>query len=581
MSAGLNDVVIAGQGLLSAYGSGVDACTEGLFAGRHAFRPAGSRFPPALAALPVGTMADLPGIDSSEPLLDRMRWMLADAPPPPSDAALYVATTAGEIGLIEQEVLSGAPPSEASRLSRLPARLAQALGLRTSTPQLVSSACASSLAALALAASAIRRGQCASALVVGGDVVSEFTLSGFAALMALDPAGARPFDARRRGITLGGAVAYALLMPRERACREGRPCLGVVGGWGLTCDANHLTGPSRDGVPLAEAVGQALRMTGCNPQAIAAIAAHGTGTVFNDQMELLAFNRVFGEPCPLFSIKGGLGHTLGAAGLAGVLVGLDALRRGRIPPTVGLEELAADAHGWASTEAVVVPSDGALLTTASGFGGINAALVLALSNLPSSLASPAAAAPAAATVVAGCGTAEVGERLPPSVGEEDRPRRCARFSAGAQRASVAVRRALAEAGRRVAPCGRGRIGIIAHDREGCAAANHAYFSDYAASGRRLGRGQLFTATLPTSVAAECAIALGLRGPLLAIAEPDGGEGAARRAAAGLLAEGLADAMILLNAAGTRAEARVLVSAGDASAAPRHRQPAKNLHLPHP
>ena len=328
MPAGLSDVVIADQGLLSAYGSGVDACMEALLAGRRALRQAGSRFPPALATLPVGAMPDLPDSGASgEPLLNGMRVLLDVARPLPPDAALYVATTAGEIGLLEKEILAGAPPSGADRLSLLPAKLAQALGLQNGAPQLVSSACASSLAALALAASAIRRGQCDSALVVGGDTVSEFTLSGFAALMALDPSGARPFDVRRRGITLGGAVAFALLMRRERACREGRPCLGVVGGWGLTCDANHLTGPSRDGTPLAEAAGQALRMAGCRPGAVAAIAAHGTGTVYNDQMELLAFRRVFGAPRPLFSVKGGLGHTLGAAGLAGALIGLEALRR--------------------------------------------------------------------------------------------------------------------------------------------------------------------------------------------------------------------------------------------------------------
>ena len=70
--------------------------------------------------------------------------------------------------------------------------------------------------------------------------------------------------------------------------------------------------------------------------------------------ELLAFARVFGAPRPLFSVKGGMGHTLGAAGLAGALLGLEALRRGRIPPTVGLEQVAADARGWASTTAVPV-----------------------------------------------------------------------------------------------------------------------------------------------------------------------------------------------------------------------------------
>ena len=548
MAADLSEVVIAGQGLLSAYGAGVDVCADGLFAGRPACRPAGAGYPPELAGLPVGMIpAPADAAAPDEPLLDQMIRLFDGAPPLPADAALFVGTTAGEIGLLEREVLDATPSSDRSHLSQLPRRLAEALGLRTTDRHVVSSACASSSAALALAASAIRRGACSCALVVGGDRVSEFTLSGFAALMALDPAGARPFDARRRGTMLGGAAAYALLMSRGRARREGRPCLGVVGGWGLTCDANHLTGPSRDGAPLAEAIRQALRMAACPPEAVSALAAHGTGTVYNDQMELLAFTRVFGAPRPLFSVKGGMGHTLGAAGLAGALLGLEALRRGRIPPTVGLEQVAAEARGWAATAAVPVSPDGVVLTTAAGFGGVNAALALALSSVPG-------AGSAAAPV-----TGAAGEAVEPGP-DAGRPRHTDRFSAGTQRACEAVARALADAGFGT-PCRGSRIGIIACDREGSAAANRAYFSDYVASGRKLGRGQLFAATLPTSVAAACAIALRLRGPLLAVAEPGGGDGAARRAAEGLLAEGLADAIVLLDAAGTRVAARVLAPTG--------------------
>jgi 3-oxoacyl-(acyl-carrier-protein) synthase len=567
MPAGLKDVVIAGQGLLSAYGAGVARCADGLFSGRRALRPAGGGFPPELAGMPTGELLGTP-TQSAEPLLERLIELFVDAPPLPADTVLYAATTVGEIGLLEQEVIAAQPPSDASRLSLLPRKLAQALGLNASSARMVSSACASSSAALALAASAIRRGACDCALVVGCDLVSAFTLSGFAALMALDPAGARPFDANRRGITLGSAVAVALLMRRERALRERRPCLGVVGGWGMTCDANHLTGPSRDGAPLAEAVRQALRMAACPPETVAAIAAHGTGTVYNDQMELLAFKRVFGGAArPLFSVKGGIGHTLGAAGLAGALLGLEALRRGWIPPTVGLEQVFDAARGWASTAAAPVPSDGAVLATASGFGGVNAALVLSLATAPFPLTAPE---PTEAPGIAGSGACSAGE-TPPLVLNAGviLPRHFGRFSAEAQRAFLAVTQALIASGCHPGTAGPPRradgnelrIGVMAHDRDGSTAANRTYFSDYVASGCKLGRGQLFAATLPTSAAAECAIALRLRGPLLAVAEPDGGDGAARLAASGLLAEGLADAMVLLTAARARAEARVLTPGG--------------------
>lgn len=573
MPARLNAVVLVAQGMTSAYGSGVACCAEGLLAGKRALRPAGNRWP-ALAALPVGA---IPTAESpASPLLALVQAMLADAGPIPADAALYLATTVGEISGLETEVLTGAAPGEASLISRFPQPVAAALGLSGGPVLTVSSACTSSSAALALAASAIRRGEQSCALVVGCDLISEFVLSGFAALMALDPDGARPFDAGRRGVTLGSAAAFALLMSRERAEREQRTSLGVIGGWGMTCDANHLTGPSRDGVPLADAVRQALQMAACDADRVAAICAHGTGTVYNDQMEMLAFRNVFGEQArPTFSVKGGMGHTLGAAGLAGVLLSLEFLRRGRLPPSAGLRQASPDAQGWATLAPCPVSPAAAVLATGSGFGGVNAALVLALTPFPQTetewtreqelrVAGTGACASLAAAEIA----AADGRPLPRNFG---------RFSAESRLAFHAIAQALAEAG--IPPDGNGRlrtgekngaarIGVVAHDRPGSEAANRAYFTDYVASGRVLGRGQLFTCTLPTSVAAECAIALHLTGPLLYVAEPEGGDAGARQAARGLLADDLADAVVLLSVTDGAAQASILTPGGGASSGSR-------------
>lgn len=565
MPASLNDVVLAGQGLLSAYGVGLSRCADGLLQGRAALRPAGAAFAAPLASCLVAPAPDVQAPPASR-LLESVRELFAGAPPPPPDATLYVATTTGEIAGLEAEILNATAPTDDSRLSRFARQVADRLGLSGGTVQGVSSACASSTAALALAASAIRRGETTCALVIGCDLLSEFVLSGFAALMALDPGGARPFDADRRGITLGSAAAFALLMSRARAEEEGRPCLGVVRGWGLTCDANHLTGPSRDGVPLAEAIREALDMAACAPREVGMICAHGTGTVYNDQMEMLAFRRVFGEqPLPLFSVKGGMGHTLGTAGLAEALLALEFLRRGRVPPTVGLRRASPDAEGWASGEARPLASPGVALSTNSGFGGTNAALALALH--PASQRERAAADPDR-RACAIRGEAHVADG-PSSVALPDsfpQPRQAARFSAETRRAFAAVTRALHEAGTTPGPDGNlrrrdgggsVRVGLVACDRDGCLAANRAYYSDYVQAGRVLGRGQLFACTLPTTVSAECAIAARLTGPLLYVAQPDGGDACARRAAHGLLADGLADAIVLLHATPEGTTARVV------------------------
>ncbi len=562
MPARMSDVVVVDQGLLSAYGAGVARCADGLLAGRRVFQPAGGSFPAALAERPVGKIPA--AAVESEPLsglLACVHEVLAGASPIPADAALYLATTVGEISNLEAEILSGASPTDASRISLLPQRVASALGLSGRTVQVVSAACASSTAALALAASAVRRGEIDCALVVACDGVSEFVLSGFAALMALDPQGARPFDADRRGVTLGAAAAFALVMSRERAVREHRPCLGVVGGWGMTCDANHLTGPSRDGAPLAEAVRAALQMAACEPAAVSAICAHGTGTVYNDQMELLAFKRVFGgQPRPVFAVKGGMGHTLGAAGLAEVLLSLEFLRRGKVPATLGLVCASPEARGWVTEAAVAVPSSGVVLTTNSGFGGVNAALVLALASFPPSGCASAGDGELNCSGTGLClasGGTPVLQTVAP-------PPHSGRLSAEARLATYAVAHALGEAGlvledgawRPAEGRAPRRIGVVACERDGSLAANRAYFTDYARTGRVLGRGQLFACTLPTSVAAECAIACRLTGPLLYVAEPEGGEACAVQAVRGLLADASADAMVVLSV--TAGEARASV-----------------------
>jgi 3-oxoacyl-[acyl-carrier-protein] synthase II len=165
-------------------------------------------------------------------------------------------------------------------------------------------------------------------------------------------------------------------MSRERAERDNRPVLARVLGWGAANDAHHITAPSRDGCGLILAVRQALETAGLPARAVDGISAHGTGTVYNDLMELTAFRALFGEDCPpLHSVKGALGHTLGAAGGIETALGIRSLAAGLLPPTVGLGDPEPAAGDLAS--ATPRPFAGAvLLSTNSGFGGINGALLL-------------------------------------------------------------------------------------------------------------------------------------------------------------------------------------------------------------
>ncbi|HPS03616.1 MAG TPA: beta-ketoacyl-[acyl-carrier-protein] synthase family protein, partial [Candidatus Sumerlaeota bacterium] len=156
----------------------------------------------------------------------------------------------------------------------------------------------------------------------------------------------------------------------------GLPVLGRLTGWGIANDANHITGPARDGCGLIAAIQRALDEAQLSPDALGAFCAHGTGTPYNDAMELTALESVFGERrFPLFSIKGAIGHTLGAGGAIEVGVCLKALAERCVPPTTGLEHPEPRAEGRACGKTQDFPN-GAILTTNSGFGGINAALIL-------------------------------------------------------------------------------------------------------------------------------------------------------------------------------------------------------------
>jgi len=369
-------VQVVDGNLVTAYGIGMNACWSGLLAGHSAVTPL-TRF--STEPFQCHCAAVLSGLTYQEN--DSIVWqmltrLLAENDPRvPDDAFVFLASTTGEIDLLEKAVDAGESVGAESKLGTLLKKVRIYLG-RTCDGAVVSSACASATVALAQAAAMIERGERECVLVVACDAVSEFVFSGFASLMALDPQRARPFDAAREGLSVGEAAAFTLLMSPERAERENRKPLGSLAGWGMSNDANHMTGSSRDGAPLARSIETALNRANIPPDAVSMICAHGTGTRYNDSMELKAFKTVFGKPVPLFSVKGGTGHTMGAAGLVETLLTLKAQREGLVLPTVSLQQPAEDADGWLSSNPISLQGSEWALSTNSGFGGVNAALVL-------------------------------------------------------------------------------------------------------------------------------------------------------------------------------------------------------------
>ncbi len=240
-------------------------------------------------------------------------------------------------------------------------------------------ACASGTHAVGVALELIRLGH-ADAFVVGGaETVCEFVVSGFNCLRATTSDTVRPFDRRRDGLAVGEGAAMLVVEAAEHAAERGVHPQVEVAGTGLSGDATHMTAPARDGAGAARAMEAALADAHLEAAAIDFISAHGTGTVYNDAMEVAAISRVFGENAPRIpvnSIKGAIGHTLGAAGAFEAIMSVKVVTEGVIPPSVNCEELdpacSLDVvRGTFRRRAV-----DAVLSTSSAFAGNNAAIVL-------------------------------------------------------------------------------------------------------------------------------------------------------------------------------------------------------------
>lgn len=361
--------------MVTAYGWGRRSCWNGLMSGKTAIR----RFDRiSRPGFPVENAAFVAGLDpdGDETLVMQMLRPLMEgcASAIPRDAFLILATTNGEIDILERAVLNGSSDADGSRLDHLLGKI-QRLCALSDPGMVVCAACASSSAAVAAGAAMIREGRRDCVLAVGCDNVSEFVAAGFASLRALDPDMARPFDRNRRGLSLGEAAGFILLMSDQRAEREGRPVLTEVLGWGMTGDAYHITGPSPDGSGLALALRKALQSAGISSEEVGSFCAHGTGTAYNDSMEIRAIRSVLRDRVvPVYSLKGAIGHSMGTAGLVDLIVTIQTLAEKMVPPTVNLRDIDDEARGWVSSQPV--PCDANIaLSSNSGFGGINCALV--------------------------------------------------------------------------------------------------------------------------------------------------------------------------------------------------------------
>ena len=280
---------------------------------------------------------------------------------------LIISTTKGNIDALDN---ANSFKPERSYLSSLANNLKAHFGF-TTEPIIVSNACVSGILAIAVAKRYIAIGRFDEVIIVSGDMVSPFILSGFDSFQALSSERCKPYDKNRTGINIGEVAATVLVTSKsENLAPETVEVLGDS-----ACnDANHISGPSRTGEGLYRSIKNALKEACITSEDVDYISAHGTATSFNDEMESIAFGRAGLSTVPINSYKGYFGHTLGASGLLETILGMHSLANNTLYKSLGFEELGVSQPLNVVRTTTKKPLS-TFIKTASGFGGCNTAVI--------------------------------------------------------------------------------------------------------------------------------------------------------------------------------------------------------------
>jgi len=283
------------------------------------------------------------------------------------ETAFILSTTKGNISLLKNKTLL----PESVYLSNLAQKIADFFGFETK-PIVISNACVSGVMAISVAKNMILAGKYKDAFVIAGDEISEFVISGFNSFQAIGTEPCKPYDKNRNGINLGEATAAVYITSELNQNEKFK--FKILGDSAIN-DANHISGPSRTGDGLYESVKTAITEAKVSADQIDFISAHGTATLYNDEMEAIAFNRMNLQNVPLHSMKGFYGHCLGAAGLLESIISMESALQNTLIQSKNFEE-----QGTSQPLNIIKENQPAeikyILKTASGFGGCNAAIVL-------------------------------------------------------------------------------------------------------------------------------------------------------------------------------------------------------------
>ena len=282
---------------------------------------------------------------------------------------IILSTTKGNIDLLSNNSKTSIDP-ERVMLWRLGDEI-QSFFNNPNKVVVISNACISGVLAINTAAMYIEAGMFDNIVITGGDLVTRFVVTGFMSFLALSPTACKPFDINRDGLSLGEAAGTIILSKDQNS---NQPNLITKGGASAN-DANHISGPSRDGEGSFIAIKKALIQADIQSEQIDHISAHGTATPYNDEMESISIDRHNLLKAPVNSIKSYLGHTLGAAGIVETVILLEEMRQNTLLKSAGFEKLGVSRPINIVNKLAKIEIRNCL-KLASGFGGCNAAIVI-------------------------------------------------------------------------------------------------------------------------------------------------------------------------------------------------------------
>ncbi|MGK7951042.1 MAG: beta-ketoacyl-ACP synthase [Xenococcaceae cyanobacterium] len=373
------EVVVTGIGLLSSLGS-LTSSWQKLLEGKSGIR---RHHPfPELSSYPLGLIGDRPiQLSNLSHIVVKAALKDAGLAPPLPECGVAIGSSRGCQANWEDYLIQTKVRSPLDWLDILPDRgaVATASYLGTNAPVLAPmAACATGIWAIARGFESLQTGCCQRVIVGAIEApVTRLTLAGFAQMGALAETGCYPFDLGREGLVLGEGGAVLILETATLARERKAKIYGRILGFGLTCDAYHLSAPNPNGAMAIKAIEQCLEHSYLKPTDIDYIHAHGTSTKLNDLHEAKIIKHVFSPKVAVSSTKGATGHTLGASGAIGVAFCLMALQQQHFPPCVGLHESEFDLNLVKKTYRDKIEN---VLCFSFGFGGQNAVLAIDNSN---------------------------------------------------------------------------------------------------------------------------------------------------------------------------------------------------------